>query len=419
VARRHHHGSRDDRISYVLSARPGTPTAVVATVGAQHDPETGLGRAIRQATKLDVPLAYATNGTDIVEHFLASGQTRPVVNLAAPVRAWRAYLRLHRLRRVGAQLVPQGFDLSILTGSLPAGLRYYQLAGINRVLGAISRGERRAAITLAPDTGTTVSAAALMAKYANYRLHSDPSRHCGLLYIDDRLPSAGATDPVAAIRRLAESTAADVHIASLGDSFAALSPAQVDLVVINLSHGGQTADPSTWRDVVERFGDAVQVAIVGVPPAGARAVHEYFGNAVYRYTADQGRADGYLPPVGPSVPDPANSAPVGAGLDRAVAAAGSGGSAGSAAGQQDPVAVAVEIRRSIEYTKLAAGQAALASELVSLLKLAKRPGAVGRAAKRRAGQLTELEILAELEDQVGGEAAVLRHIAVLKELLRA
>lgn len=413
VARQHHHGSRDDRVSYVLSARPGTPVAVVATVGSQHDPRTGLARAIRQATKLDVPLAYATNGHQIVEHFVASGQTRSVDDFATPIRAWRSYLRLHHLRRAGAQLVSQPFDHDILSdGSAPVQLRYYQGAAIARALGAISQPERRVLISLPAGTGTTFVAAALMAKFAAYELATHPRDHVGMLYLDDRPVGQSTRSTLAPVRRLAESTAADVTIGSLGDSFDGLDPASVNLVVVNLAHGGQTADQATWRDVLDRFPDAYQVGIVGVPPAQAEPVYEYFGRPVYRYTDEQARADAYLPATPAGAPDPADSAPeeidVTAFREDQEAPAGD---------SRDPVAVAVQIRRSVEYANLAAGQVALAAKLVSLLQVAKRPGPVGRAAGRRASELNELELLAELEDQVGGEQAILRHIALLRQLL--
>jgi hypothetical protein len=446
VLRRQHHGSREDLVAYVLSARPGTPTAVIATVGSQHNPATGLPRAIRQATKLDVPLAYATNGKALVEHFIASGQTRQVETLASPLRAWRSYLRLHRLRRAGAHMVSQTFDTSVLSDAdRPVELRYYQIVATNRALSALSRDQRRVLLQLVPGSGTTVVATALMAKFASYQLQARPGQPCGLLYLDDRPLAESSAQTLGPVRRLAQTTAADLTIGSLGDEFDQLDPADIDLVVVNLAHGGQTADPAIWTGVLERFPNAYQVGIVGVAQPAARSVYEYFGRPVYRYTAEQARSDGYMsrPPAG--VANPADSGPddfdVAAIVAESWQPAGESGascsawgpgsadsavrsvstatvrSASGAGAPSDPVAVAVQIRRSVEYANLEAGQAALAAELVSLLQMAKRPGAVGRAARRQAEQLTELEILAELEDQVGGEEAILRHIALLKDLL--
>lgn len=480
VSRRQHHGSREDQVAYVLNARPGTPTAVIATVGSQHSPTTGLPRAIRQATKLDAPLAYATNGKVVVEHFIASGQTRQVEELASPLRAWRSYLRLHHLRRAGAQMVAQPLDTAILSASgQPVELRYYQTAAVNRALGAISRDQRRILLQLASGTGTTVTAVALMAKFADYQSQTRPGRPCGLLYLDDRPLAGQPQETLEAVRRLAGATGADLTVGSLGDSFDQLDPSAIDLVVVNLAHGGQAADPATWTSVLQRFSDAYQVGIVGVAGPQAQPVYQYFGRPVYRYTAEQARSDNYLTALPAGAPDPADSGPdeldlaaifAGAGgLPAGANACPAGGPSGGASAQrahgsgasahrdarvrgaaqgnaaqataaqgtlragppnaagrgpnrqvrrpEDPVKVAVQIRRSVEYANLAAGQDALAAELVALLQLADRPGPVGRAAAQRADQLAELEILAELEDQVGGEQAILRHIALLKQLL--
>jgi type I restriction enzyme R subunit len=409
VSRSHHHGSREDRVAYVLSSRPGTPTAVVATVGAQHRPETGLRRAIRQAAKLDAAIAYATNGVGLIEHFVASGKTQATAALASPSRAWRSYLRLHHLRRVGAELVAQGFDQQLLSDAAgPVTLRHYQTAAVNRALGAISRDQRRVLIQLAPHSGTTVVSVALMAKFAGHETGAHPEGRRALVYIDDRPVGESTPQTLAAVRRLAQATPAPLTIAALGDCLNRAAAGDVGLIVVNLAHGGQAADGSAWRDTLDAFPDAYQVGIVGAPPAKAGPVFDYFGRPVYRYTAEQARADGYAPAIAAGAPDPAESGPEEIDFESALA---------PARRRPDPAAVAVQIRRSVAQAKLAAGQQALAARLVSLMEIAQHGGRAARAAARVADELTELEILAELEDQVGGEPAVRRHIALLRQLL--
>ncbi|MDR3360327.1 MAG: hypothetical protein LBO20_06730, partial [Bifidobacteriaceae bacterium] len=108
--REHHHGARDDRVAYVLCAQPGVPTAVIATVGAQHGPEVALSRAARQAKRLDAAFAYATNGRQTVRHFPSSGRVVEVDELSNPTSAWRAFARLHALRGRSAVLLGQRYD---------------------------------------------------------------------------------------------------------------------------------------------------------------------------------------------------------------------------------------------------------------------------------------------------------------------
>ncbi|MDR2379206.1 MAG: hypothetical protein LBD70_07280 [Bifidobacteriaceae bacterium] len=307
VSRRRHHGSRDDRVSYLLSSRPGTPTAVIATVGSQHDPATGLPRAIRQGAKLDVPLAYATNGRALIEYFIASARALTVQDLASPVRSWRSYLRMHHLRREGSQLLSQPLDQDILSdGDRRFALRYYQTVALGRVLGAISRDQRRVLAHLPAGGGATVVATALMAKFASRQLAAHPDRPCRLLYLDDRADGGSQSGRLAAVRRLAENTQAELVIGSIGD---APPPAAPDLIVLNLVHGGQAADPATWRGVLERFPQAFQVGLVGVSAAKAAPGYEDFGRPVYQYTTAQARSDGYLPSAPVGVADPAEAGP--------------------------------------------------------------------------------------------------------------
>jgi hypothetical protein len=333
-------------------------------------------------------------------------------------------------------MVAQAFDQDILSGGAPAfKLRYYQVAAVGRVLGAISRGQRRVLALIAAGAGTTITAATIIAKLAAYQAHTGQAAR-GALYLDDRPVAELTARTLAPLRRLARQDAG-LTIGSLGDRFETLDPASISLVVVNLTHGGQADDPSLWRDVLERLPDACQVGLTGSAPDEAAAIYRYFGRPIYRYAGDQARADGYLAAVPASVPDPADSAPAEIDLEALLGPSpgdcfvgGVGGVGGVGDGDgggdlgsrptralQDPVTIAVEIRRSLEYTELATEQSALAARLVSLLRLADRPGPVGRAAARRADELTELEILAELEDQVGGAEAIRRHINLLKELL--
>jgi type I site-specific restriction endonuclease len=98
-------------------------------------------------------------------------------------------------------------------------------------------------------------------------------------------------------------------IDSLGDATTPPATQSVKLIVVNLTHGGSAVDPASWRDLLENAPNAFQVGIIGVGPAQAGAVYDYFGRPVYRYTSEQARADGYLPAAPAGVPDPADRGP--------------------------------------------------------------------------------------------------------------
>ena len=54
-------------VDYVLEAAPGLSTAVVEAKRQYRSAADGLQQALRYAQQLDAPLAYATNGVEIIE----------------------------------------------------------------------------------------------------------------------------------------------------------------------------------------------------------------------------------------------------------------------------------------------------------------------------------------------------------------
>jgi type I restriction enzyme R subunit len=325
--RKRHHGARDDRAAYVLWPKPGVPAAVVATVGVQHDPGSALPRAIRQAQRLDAPLAYASNGREIVEHFIASGRTDIVSDFTSPQRAWRAYARFHDLRGRGAELLGQWFDQGALARSgarhgyeAPVELRYYQLVAMNRVLAAYNRFELKVAgavpqalVRIAAGAGATVTAIATIAKLVTRALVHQIGQPFGVLYLDDRPAAMTGLGPLGTTARWGEAGEVTVTLRSVGagvadpaglDGIADLADDQVKLIVVNLAHGGMALDAGTWTPALDRFPQAFRFGLVDAAVGAATPVHHYFGAPVYRYTRANADADGYLnegPPAGAAV----------------------------------------------------------------------------------------------------------------------
>jgi hypothetical protein len=386
--RRRHHGSRDDLVSYVLCSRPGVPTVVVATVGSQHDPAKALPRAIRQAQRLDVPLACATNGVEVVEHFAASGRTQHQAGFTFPHRAWRAWVRYHQVRGPGADLLGQSFDFQRLADAVPCFpyvpspvLRYYQVVALNRALvsgvgrwlaaGGVFSGEGselepedecrlarqswwpreapdqineegipsvlpvrppvQALLQLAPGSGTTVTAWAILAKLMAYQLGRRTERPLRLVYLDDRFTGApvehfwggnngvklyyGALTPglgpgtvpsrgvgvvpgpgtvsgrgVGVVPGRGVGLEAGVVPGSEGETVPGLGmrPAstgfsEADVVVLNLAHGGV---------VPNHLPAAFQLALVGSDQTAA-VLAPRFGRPLYRYPVERAQAEGF------------------------------------------------------------------------------------------------------------------------------
>nr|WP_269778971.1 DEAD/DEAH box helicase family protein [Propioniciclava soli] len=291
-------------------------TAAVEAKREYRTAEDGLQQALRYAQQLDAPLAYATNGVDIIEHNLRTGRERRVSEFASPVVAWDEYQQLHGLEPANSSLVRQPLNRGRRNAAgdviTP---RYYQAVAINRVLAAIARGERRVLLLMATGTGKTFTAMQIVAKLRAYEAAVRPQRNYRVLYLADRdqllsqpmrkdfTPAFGA-DLLNRVRGGVD-TSREIYFATYqalaagGDRdslFEAFRPDFFDLVIIDECHRGSAEENSAWRAVLDYFTDAVQLGLTATPRSGRVNSYEYFGNPVFRYTLRQGIEDGFLAP---------------------------------------------------------------------------------------------------------------------------
>ena len=303
-------------VDYVLEAAPGLATAVVEAKREYRTATDGLQQALRYAQQLDAPLAYASNGIDIIEHNLRTGQERLVSEFAAPAVAWDEYQELHGLVDTGSSLLQQPLNRGrrdaagdVITP------RYYQAVAINRVLAAIARHRQRVLLLMATGTGKTFTAMQIVAKLRAYEAAVRPHRNYRVLYLADRdqllsqpmrkdfIPAFGA-DLLNRVRGGVD-TSREIYFATYqalaagGDRealFEAFRPDFFDLVIVDECHRGSAEENSAWRAVLDYFASAVQLGLTATPRSDRVNSYEYFGNPVYRYSLRQGIEDGFLAP---------------------------------------------------------------------------------------------------------------------------
>lgn len=303
-------------VDYLLEAAPGLMTAVVEAKREYRAATDGLQQALRYAQQLDVPLAYATNGVEIIEHNLRTGRERRVSEFAAPAVAWDEYQLRHGLRAADAGLVRQPLNRGRRNAAgeviTP---RYYQAVAINRVLAAIARGDRRVLLLMATGTGKTFTAMQIVAKLRAYEAAGRPQRNYRVLYLADRdqlLSQPMRKDFTPAFGgellnrvRGGVDTSREIYFATYqalaagGDRdslFEAFRPDFFDLVIVDECHRGSAEENSAWRAVLDYFADAVQLGLTATPRSDRVNSYDYFGNPVYRYTLRQGIEDGFLAP---------------------------------------------------------------------------------------------------------------------------
>lgn len=127
--------------------------AVVEAKSDRRPAGNGLQQAKDYATILGLKFAYATNGTDIIEHDFFTAQERLIDRLPTPDELWARYQMGRGLTQDVADALLAPFFHQ--PGREP---RYYQKIAIHRVVEAILNGTRRVLLTMATGTGKTVVA---------------------------------------------------------------------------------------------------------------------------------------------------------------------------------------------------------------------------------------------------------------------
>ncbi len=315
-ARRHVPGGRPD---YVLELVPGLPVAVIEAKRQNARAGDGIGQAVEYAACLDLPLAYATNGRDILLRDLQAGTEEQVTSFMTPVEVWDAFRSAKELTDPAADALQGAFDRSLLdaSGNVKEP-RYYQRVAIHRALQAILSGRDRALLLMATGTGKTFTALQLVAKLRAFWARADPSTNHRILYLADRdwlvrqphgqFAQAFGADAIARIRS-GRASSRDVYFAtyqaldrSTGDDevqtlFREYRADFFDLIIVDECHRGSARGDSAWHAILQHFSAATQLGLTATPKRDANVdTYDYFGEPIYTYSLRQGIEDGFLAP---------------------------------------------------------------------------------------------------------------------------
>lgn len=298
------------------------PVAVVEAKRTRRDVRVGVQQARRYADRLDVPLAYATNGRRIIEINMVAQTEREVTKFHEPTAVWDLYRGAHQLDNdLAVAFAETPYNRRVLDGvGNPKTLRYYQDVAVQRLLRGIARGDQRLLAVLATGAGKTNVAMQLVHVLWENRwprgVGSDDSRP-RVLYLADRdvlvtqpmrdwFRPAFGEEPVGRIRG-AVSRSKHLYFAlyqSLDQAgedrdalFQEYDDDWFDLVIVDECHRGSASEDSAWRDVLHHFNKAVQVGLTATPVARSDAdTYGYFGAPAVEYSLRQGIEDGFLAP---------------------------------------------------------------------------------------------------------------------------
>lgn len=307
----------DGAIDYVLEIVPGLPVAVLEAKRAHRAASDGVQQAIRYASQLDVPLAYASNGAEVIERDMVSGRERTVTSFPTPPEMWARYVEQHGLDDATGELLQRGFNRNKRSASgeiiQP---RWYQTTAVHRVLCAMGRGERRLLLLMATGTGKTFTAMQIVHKLRAHARLVSPDDNYRVLYLADRdallkqpkdkdFTVAFGSDPLwrvsGEVNRSREIYFASYQsLTGRGDEedlFREYRPDFFDLVIVDECHRGSAAENSSWRRVLEHFAPAVQLGLTATPKQDDTVdTYRYFGEPLFTYSLRQGIEDGFLAP---------------------------------------------------------------------------------------------------------------------------
>tara|TARA_R110002012_G_scaffold52191_1_gene134109 strand:- start:9569 stop:12139 length:2571 start_codon:yes stop_codon:yes gene_type:complete len=345
-------GKRGSKLSadYVLEFQ-GRKLAAVEAKRESLSYTEGVRQAKDYAQRLQCRFAYATNGHDIYQIDMLTGDEQLVDRYLTPEEMWaiafngedgKAEPEFTSSWRENFAKIP--FECK---GDWQP--RYYQENAINQALEAIAQGKDRILLTLATGTGKTCIAFQLSWKLFKSRWSlqaaknpSNAKKRPRILFLADRnvltkqaFNDFGAFGEDAVVRITPSEIKKAKGVPKNASIFMAIFQTLMtesggnaeaeeleseefdaeqikdtsncrfreypedffDFIIIDECHRGGANDESSWREILNYFAPAVQLGLTATPKRTDNAdSYKYFGDPVYSYTLKQGISDGFLTP---------------------------------------------------------------------------------------------------------------------------
>jgi type I restriction enzyme R subunit len=296
----------------------------LAVVEAKSN-ELGVGEGVMQAKnyaeKLKLETTYSTNGNEIYQICMKTGEESLVNDFLSPEQLWnKTFLEQNEWRERFAN-VPFEDKSGIWQ------LRYYQEIAVQRVVEAIAQKKDRILLTLATGTGKTAIAFQIAWKLfqTRWNLKRDGSRRPRILFLADRnilanqaFNSFSAFPEDALVRIKPNEIKKNGKVPTNGSIFFTIFQSFMsgkdkegnpipnygqypsdffDFIIIDECHRGGANDESNWRGILEYFSPAVQLGLTATPKRKDNVdTYKYFGEPVYIYSLKEGVNDGFLTP---------------------------------------------------------------------------------------------------------------------------
>jgi type I restriction enzyme R subunit len=305
---------------YILVYK-GIKLAVVEAKAKEVSVSEGVAQAKLYAEKLRLAYTYATNGKEIYQINMQTGEEGLVSDFLSPDELWnRTFSDYNEWREKFAEV-----PFEDKGGHWQ--LRYYQEIAVKNTLEAIAQKEPRILLTLATGTGKTAISFQIAWKLfqTRWNLNRDGNRRPRILFLADRniladqaYNSFSAFPEDALVRIKPNEIKKSGKVPTNGSIFFTIfqtfmsgtdeegKPAPYfgeypkdyfDFIIIDECHRGGANDESNWRGILEYFSPAVQLGLTATPKRKDNVdTYKYFGEPVYIYSLKEGINDGFLTP---------------------------------------------------------------------------------------------------------------------------
>ncbi len=298
---------------YILEYQ-GRKLAVIEAKSEDLEVSEGVMQAKEYAMKLNLETAFSTNGKEIYQICMKTGEEGLVERFPTPEELWIKTFSKHDKWKDKFDAVARGRRFEH---------RFYQEIAINKTLDAIAEDKKRMLLTLATGTGKTVIAFEIAWKLFNSRwnLEKDGKRQPRILFLTDRNILANqafnsfSTFPEDALKRIKPSeikkngkvpmnanvffTIFQTFMSGPNNEpyFGQYPKDYFDFIIIDECHRGGANDEGNWRAIMEYFSPAVQLGLTATPKRKENAdTYKYFGKPIYVYSLKEGINDGFLTP---------------------------------------------------------------------------------------------------------------------------
>lgn len=306
--------SKPEIADYILVYK-NRKIAVIEAKAVDLPATEGVAQAKSYAEKLHIDYTYSTNGKEIYQISMKSGQEVEVKAFPTPDELWAKTYSDQNEWKEKFMAVPIEGD---------HGKRYYQELAINNTLDAVAEEKTRILLTMATGTGKTAVAAQIAWKLfqTRWNLKKDGTRRPRILFLADRniladqafgndfaiFPSDARVriNPLDIRRRGGVPMGGSIYftifqtfMSGANDTpyFGEYPPDFFDFIIIDECHRGGANDEGNWRGILEYFAPAVQLGLTATPKRKDNVdTYKYFGEPVYIYSLKEGVNDGFLTP---------------------------------------------------------------------------------------------------------------------------